>query len=156
MGCGPTKRLQNSSQLNGGMQLKSSRATCPAGAPVVSTGVAQRRQLTDYAGVTPLANIVEDSVRPADSLTAMLTDQLATVHNAGMRLLAKASVTEGVDPMVKLTLAAARMLDSFHAGVLVLNRLRNGREQAAVVQNVNVAGGGQAIVAGSLEPHAKK
>ncbi len=117
----------------------------------VSTGALQRDQLTEYAGVTPLAKTVEQSVRPGDALEAMLCDQLTAAHNAGMRLIARASVTDGVERMVKLTLAAARMMATFQAGMLVLNRIRGDGGDASIVQQVNVTEGGQAIVAANLK-----
>jgi hypothetical protein len=110
----------------------------------------QREQLTTYAGVTPLARIVDESVRPGGALEAMLCDQLTAAHNAGMRLRARASVVDGVEPTVKLTLAAARMMTTFQEGLLALNRMRHA-EPATVVQQVSVTDGGQAIVAGVLK-----
>ena len=110
----------------------------------------QREQLTTYAGVRPLAEAVGNSMRPANVLEAMLCDELAAAHNASMRLLAKASVAEGIEPMVKLTLAAARMMASYQEGLAVLNRIRRGGEQATVVQNVSIQGG-KAIVAANLK-----
>ncbi len=118
-----------------------------------STGALQRDQLTGYAGVKPLAKTVEQSVRPGDALEAMLCDQLSAAHNAGMRLIAKASVADSVEPMIKLTLAAARMMASFQDGLLVLKRIRNAEPQPAVVQHVNVGEGGRAVVAGNINHH---
>jgi hypothetical protein len=38
--------------------------------------------------------------------------------------------------------------------MVVLHRIRHGTVQTPVVQQVNIAGGGQAIVAGNLSPSA--
>jgi hypothetical protein len=46
--------------------------------------------------------------------------------------------------------AAARLMDSVTRGALALDRLRNGGRQFVTVQHVNIAGGGQAVVAGSV------
>jgi len=52
----------------------------------------------------------------------------------------------------RLANSAARMMESFNQGLLTLDRLRNGRQQLVTVQHVNVANGGQAIVAGEVSP----
>ena len=146
-----TTQLQIAKVPSGTVGSEMVVVACPeTPASTVSMGAVQRAQLTTYAGVTPLAKAVEDSLHPADVLEGMLCDQLSAVHNAGMRLLAKASVADGVDSMVRLTAAATRLVESFQGGVLVLNRIRNSREQPTLVQNVSVRDGGRAVVTANL------
>jgi hypothetical protein len=45
---------------------------------------------------------------------------------------------------------AARLMDAYQRGLLTLDRLRNGGRQMVTVQHVNVAAGGQAVVAGAV------
>lgn len=56
---------------------------------------------------------------------------------------------------VRLLNGAARMMDTFQRGLLVLQRLRTGGEQTIVVKNVTVGDGGQAIV-GNVRTGEKK
>jgi len=48
--------------------------------------------------------------------------------------------------------AASRLMDSVGRAALILDRLRNGARQTVLVQHVTVGDGGQAVVAGSVEP----
>jgi hypothetical protein len=52
----------------------------------------------------------------------------------------------------RLAHSSARRMEAFNQGLLVLDRLRNGRRQVVTVQHVTVNPGGQAIVAGALKP----
>jgi hypothetical protein len=81
----------------------------------------------------------------------MLCHQMAGAHHAAMELLALA-----LDPRLppveqaRLTNASARMMQVYQEGLLALQRFRTGGKQTVVVQYVQVANGGQAVVAGKL------
>jgi hypothetical protein len=66
-----------------------------------------------------------------------------TVKDRPGMLAADASVA-------RLAGAAARMMETYQRGLLTLERLRNGGKQTVVVQHVDVANGGQAVVAGTM------
>ncbi|MGH8507869.1 MAG: hypothetical protein ACREVH_04025 [Gammaproteobacteria bacterium] len=51
----------------------------------------------------------------------------------------------------RLVHASARLMRSYQEGLLTLQRLRSGGQQTVIVQHVNVANGGQAVVAGEVE-----
>jgi hypothetical protein len=106
----------------------------------------------DDVGVLVAAVDAENSVRARNSLEKMLCHQIAAAHDATMRLFAR-STQERLPPVeqVRLTNAAARMMQAYNDGLLTLQKLRTGGKQTVVVQHVNVSGGGQAVVAGELK-----
>jgi hypothetical protein len=53
--------------------------------------------------------------------------------------------------VARLSNAAARMMQIFQEGLLVLQKLRTGGKQTVVVQHVQVSDGGQAVIAGSVK-----
>jgi len=94
-----------------------------------------------------------------------LQHQIAAAHGLAMKFAAKSEQMLGFvtswDTTARqqvsnieasrLANSAARMMESFNQGLLTLDRLRNGRQQLVTVQHVNVANGGQAIVAGAVK-----
>jgi hypothetical protein len=56
----------------------------------------------------------------------------------------------------RLMNASARMMDTYQRGLLTLERIRSGGRQTVVVQHVNVADGGQAMIAGQVKARAKR
>jgi hypothetical protein len=97
------------------------------------------------------------SIQAANSLEKMLVHQMAAVHRAAMKLLARA-VNDRLLPVeaARLTNAAARMMDVYQAGLLTLQKIRTGGKQTVVVQHVQVSDGGQAVIAGSLGDRGSK
>ena len=93
------------------------------------------------------------SAQAANSIEKMLCHQMAGLHFAIMRLLAR-SATPDLPPVevVRLTNAAARLSDSYQAGGVTLQKLKTGGTQRVLVQHqqVNVEQGGQAVVAGRI------
>lgn len=51
----------------------------------------------------------------------------------------------------RLLNAAARMMDCYQAGFLVLQKIKTGGKQVVVVQHVRVSDGGQAVIAGNIK-----
>jgi hypothetical protein len=94
----------------------------------------------------------------------MLAHQLAAAHPLAMELLTIAAgeaqrhrqaphLNSGaLAEAARTTTAAARLMDSCARGALILDRLLNGARQTVLVQHVTVGDGGQAVVAGNVEP----
>lgn len=94
------------------------------------------------------------SIQAANSLEKMLAHQMATLHWAAMKLLARG--VRGLDRLppveaTRLTNAAARIMDVYQAAFLTLMKVRTGGKQTVVVQHVQVSDGGQAVIAGNIK-----
>ncbi|HSA60843.1 MAG TPA: hypothetical protein VLE03_01265 [Nitrospiraceae bacterium] len=126
-------------------------ATSRDGRVRLSAAAQKRTESAAQAGVLDLALGAAVSIQPRDAIEAMLVDQLAVGHNAAMRLSTQASIAPNAVDMVRLANASARMMEVFQQGALALHRLCTGGRQTVVVQHVQVADGGQAVVAGNLE-----
>ena len=111
----------------------------------------QRMEDAFGAGVLPAALDAAVSANAATSLEKMLCHQMAGAHHAAMTLLACA-LNPRLPPVeqARLTNASARMMQVYQEGLLALQRFRTGGKQTVVVQYVQVANGGQAVVAGKL------
>ena len=93
------------------------------------------------------------SIRPRDSVEAMLVAQMVSVHVMAMRCaqhLARAGDIAQHDSAAR---ALGRLARTFPAQIDALNRHRSHGEPAITVQNVSVADGGNAIV-GNVTQHA--
>ena len=119
----------------------------------VSAGASGRRtEAARAVGVLEPAIDAAVSARAANALEKMLCHQLAAAHFTAMRLLERSEKSYPDLPpveVVRLTNAAARMMESFQNGALTLQKLKTGGTQRIAVeyQQVNVATGGQAVVA---------
>ena len=94
-----------------------------------------------------------NSIRPRDSIEAMLVAQIVSVHVMAMRCayhLANADDTARQDSAAR---ALGRLARTFPAQIEALNRYRSNGEPAITVQNVSVGDGGNAIV-GKVALHA--
>lgn len=125
----------------------------------------QRLALARDAGVLPLA--VELGADASTPTERMLAHQLAAGHRLAMRLLASADDdlirhnkgrAMNLNPnaqteAARSAAAAARLMDGCARVALALDRLRGGgTRQHITVQHVTVTEGGQAVVAGSVQP----
>lgn len=86
---------------------------------------------------------------------------MAGAHFMAMRLLEKSADPDLRLPpgeMVRLTNAAARMMDVYQAACLTLQKLKTQGEQRVLVQyqQVNIANGGQAVVAHEHEGGSRR
>ncbi len=97
-------------------------------------------------GVTALALDAAATIKPRNSLEKMLAHQLALAHKAAFRMLGDALAKEHSIDQVRLTNAAARLMETYQQGLLTLQKIRTGGRQVIRVENVNVAPGGQAVV----------
>ena len=59
---------------------------------------------------------------------------------------------EGQLSATRLLNAAGRLMASFQDGMATLHKMRRGGRQVVTVQHVQVSDGGQAVVAGTVEP----
>jgi hypothetical protein len=94
------------------------------------------------------------SIRPRDSVEAMLVAQMVSVHVMAMRCahtLARANDLAQHDSAAR---ALGRLARTFPAQIEALNRYRSQGEPAITVQNVSVGDGGKAIV-GNVTQHAR-
>src|SRR5512140_1754234 len=94
-----------------------------------------------------------ESIRPRDTIEAMLVAQMVSVHVMAMRCahhLANASDLAQHDSAAR---ALGRLARTFPAQIEALNRHRSQNEPAITVQNVSVGDGGKAIV-GNVTQHA--
>jgi hypothetical protein len=119
---------------------------------IASDASEERLRLAAGAGALESGVDAAQSIQARNSLEKMLAYQLAAAHGAAMKLFERVANKE-YPPVehARLTNAAARLLDSFQTGLLALQKLRTGGRQTVVVQHVQVADGGQAVVAGNLE-----
>ena len=93
------------------------------------------------------------SIKPRDSVEAMLVAQMVSVHVMAMRCaqqLASADIAQH-DSAAR---ALGRLARTFPAQIEALNRYRSHGEPAITVQNVSVGDGGKAIV-GNVTQHAR-
>ena len=122
----------------------------------------ERMKLASGAGALMLGLDAAETVQAGNSLEKMLAHQLAAAHPLGMRMLAGAGEElaayansghlyphRSVEA-ARMANTAARLMDAYQRGLMTLDRLRNGGRQVLTVQHVNVASGGQAVVAGTV------
>jgi hypothetical protein len=120
----------------------------------VAVGASGKRSLAaSRAGVLEPALDATDSAQASNSIEKMLCHQMAAAHFTAMRLFEK-SETDRLQPgeVARFINAAARMMDVYQNGCLVLQKLKTKGTQRVVVQyqQVNVGDGGQALVASKV------
>ena len=119
----------------------------------------QRLEDAFGAGVLQTAVDATVSAQAENSLEKMLCHQMAAAHHVAMKLLARAlpsspTLSAQLLPpveQVRLTNAAARMMQVYQEAFLTLQKIRTGGKQTVVVQHVQVSGG-QAVIAGNVRP----
>ena len=93
------------------------------------------------------------SIRPRDSVEAMLVAQMVSVHVMAMRCAHHLANAEDLAQHDNAARALGRLARTFPAQIEALNRYRSHGEPAITVQNVSVGDGGKAIV-GNVTQHA--
>ena len=93
------------------------------------------------------------SLRPRDSVEAMLVAQMVSVHVMAMRCAQHLATAEDIAQHDSAARALGRLARTFPAQIEALGRYRSHGEPAITVQNVSVADGGNAIV-GNVTQHA--
>ena len=92
------------------------------------------------------------SLRPRDSVEAMLVAQMVSVHVMAMRCAQHLAAAEDLAQHDSAARALGRLARTFPAQIEALGRYRSDSEPAVTVQNVSVADGGKAIV-GNVTQH---
>jgi hypothetical protein len=111
----------------------------------------RRLDLLADADVVSLAVDCAATISANDSLEKMLAHQLAAAHKYALKHLALIDCTKDNLEKLRLTNAAARMMQSFQEGMKLLHKIRSGGRQTVVVQHVQVSEGGQAVIAGGVQ-----
>ncbi|MBR1125662.1 hypothetical protein JQ628_29355 [Bradyrhizobium lablabi] len=93
------------------------------------------------------------SLRPRDSVEAMLVAQMVSVHVMAMRCAEHLASADDLAQHDSAARALGRLARTFPAQIDALNRYRSHGEPAITVQNVKVEDGGNAIV-GNVTQHA--
>jgi hypothetical protein len=93
------------------------------------------------------------SIKPRDSIEAMLVAQMVCVHMMAMRCAYHLANAEDIARQDSAARALARLVRTFPAQIEALNRHRSNGETAITVQKVSVQDGGKAIV-GNVTQHA--
>ena len=93
------------------------------------------------------------SIKPRDSVEAMLMAQMVSVHVMAMRCAHHLANAEDIARQDSAGRALGRLARTFPIQMEALNRYRNNGEPAITVQNVSVGDGGKAIV-GNVTQHA--
>ena len=106
----------------------------------------------DAVNLAFMISMVE-SIKPRDSIEAMLVAQMVSVHVMAMRCAHHLACAEDVVRQESAGRALGRLARTFPAQIEALNRYRNHGEPAITVQNVSVGDGGKAIV-GNVTQHA--
>ena len=94
-----------------------------------------------------------NSIKPRDSVEAMLVAQMVCVHAMAMRCAHHLAAAEDIAQQDSAGRALGRLARTFPAQIEALNRYRSHGEPAITVQNVSVGDGGKAIV-GNVTQHA--
>jgi hypothetical protein len=94
------------------------------------------------------------SIKPRDSVEAMLVAQMVSVHVMTMRCAHHLANADDLAQHDSAARALGRLARTFPAQIEALNRYRSHGEPAITVQNVSVADGGKAIV-GNVTQHAR-
>jgi hypothetical protein len=94
------------------------------------------------------------SVKPRDSIEAMLVAQMVSVHVMAMRCAHHLANADDLAQHDSAARALGRLARTFPAQIEALNRYRSHGEPAITVQNVSVGDGGKAIV-GNVTQHAR-
>ena len=93
------------------------------------------------------------SIKPRDSVEAMLVAQMVSVHVMAMRCAHHLANADDLAQHDSAARALGRLARTFPAQIEALNRYRSHGEPAVTVQNVKVEDGGNAIV-GNVTQHA--
>jgi hypothetical protein len=94
-----------------------------------------------------------ESIKPRDSIEAMLVAQMVSVHVMAMRCAHHLACATDIVQQDSSGRALGRLARTFPAQIEALNRYRSHGEPAITVQNVSVGDGGKAIV-GNVTQHA--
>jgi len=106
----------------------------------------------DPVNLSFMMSMVE-SIKPRDSIEAMLVTQMVSVHVMAMRCAHHLANEEDIARQETAGRALTRLARTFPAQIEALSRYRNNGTPAVTVQNLSVGDGGRAIV-GNVTQHA--
>jgi hypothetical protein len=106
----------------------------------------------DVANLAFMISTVE-SIKPRDSIEAMLVAQMVSVHIMTMRCAWRLATAGDIAQQDSAARALGRLARTFPAQIEALSRYRSRGEPGITVQNVSVSDGGNAIV-GNFTQHA--
>jgi hypothetical protein len=115
-------------------------------------GASTKRRKPDVVNLAFMLSMVE-SIKPRDSVEAMLVTQMVSVHVMAMRCAHRFANEQDIARQESAARALGRLARTFPAQIEALNRYRSNREPAVTVQNLSVGDGGRAIV-GNVTQHA--
>jgi hypothetical protein len=115
-------------------------------------GASGKARKPDVVNLAFMMSMVE-SIKPRDSVEAMLVTQMVSVHVVAMRCAHQLANEQDIARQESAVRALSRLTRTFPAQIEALNRYRDKREPAVTVQNVSVGDGGRAIV-GNVTQHA--
>jgi len=91
------------------------------------------------------------TAQATNSLGKMVCHQMAAGHRVAMKQLSMAlNETLPIVEIVRISNAAARMMQVCQEALLTIHRIRAGGRQTVLVQHVQVSRGGNAVVAGNV------
>ena len=94
-----------------------------------------------------------ESIKPRDSIEAMLVTQMVSVHVMAMQCAHQLATADDIAQHDSAARSLGRLARTFPAQMEALSRYRSNGEPAITVQNVSVGDGGKAIV-GNVTQHA--
>lgn len=115
-----------------------------------------RIDLAERAGVFDLAFDAAETIGAKDAIEQMLAHQMAAAHKSAMTLLARSAAIRDTVEQARLANAAARLMDAYQKAMLALWKVRTGGRQVVTVQHVQVASGGQAVVAAEFNAQGSR
>src|SRR5262245_54153628 len=107
----------------------------------------------DEVNLSFMISVVK-SIKPRDSVEAMLVAQMVCLHVMAMRCAHHLANADDLAQHDSAARALGRLARTFPAQIEALNRYRSHGEPAITVQNVSVGDGGKAIV-GNVTQHAR-
>jgi hypothetical protein len=110
------------------------------------------RQQPDAVNLAFMISMIR-TIKPRDSVEAMLVAQMVSVHVMAMRSAYQLANAQDIARQDSAARALGRLARTFPAQMEALNRYRSNGAPAVTVQNVSVGDGGRAIV-GNVTQHA--
>ena len=110
-----------------------------------------KRSKLDPLNFAFMISMVE-SIKPRDSVEAMLVAQIVSVHVMAMQCAYRLASANDFARQDSAARALGRLTRTFPAQIDALTRYRNNGAPAITVQNVSIADGGKAIV-GNVTQH---
>lgn len=118
---------------------------------VTMAASSERIQLASECQAFNLGLDAAETIGAKDATEQMLAHQMAAAHRMAMMMMTKSMQQRDTVEMARLANTAARLMDTYQKGMLTFNRIRTGGKQVVTVQHVQVQGGGQAVINGSVQ-----